>query len=45
MRLWKPPNPVDLMVIDGAYHHELYDEPVYVDAAVERLTAFYRNHV
>ncbi|MGA5837459.1 alpha/beta hydrolase [Streptomyces pseudogriseolus] len=46
MRLWKlAPNPVDLMVIDGAGHYEMYDEPVYVDAAVERLTAFYTNYL
>ncbi|MCM3302340.1 alpha/beta hydrolase [Streptomyces pseudogriseolus] len=46
MRLWKlAPNPVDLMVIDGAGHYEMYDEPAYVDAAVERLTAFYTNHL
>ncbi|MFE7074697.1 alpha/beta hydrolase [Streptomyces sp. NPDC057620] len=46
MRLWKlAPNPVDLMVIDGAGHYEMYDEPVYVDAAVERLAGFYMNHL
>ncbi|GAA2532038.1 alpha/beta hydrolase [Streptomyces levis] len=44
MQLWKmAPNPVDLMVIDGAGHYEMYDEPEYVDAAVERLTSFYAN--
>jgi hypothetical protein len=32
---WKlAPNPVDLMVIEGAGHYEMYDEPEYVDAAV-----------
>ncbi|MBQ0854764.1 alpha/beta hydrolase [Streptomyces sp. BH-SS-21] len=46
MQLWKlAPNPVDLMVIDGAGHYEMYDEPVYVDAAVERLAGFYMNHL
>ncbi|KAA9154505.1 alpha/beta hydrolase [Amycolatopsis acidicola] len=46
MRLWKlAPNPVDLMVIDGAGHYEMYDEPEYVDAAVERLTDFYTNNL
>ncbi|SCG58655.1 alpha/beta hydrolase [Micromonospora humi] len=46
MRLWKlAPNPVDLMVIDGAGHYEMYDEPAYVDAAVDRLTSFYTNNL
>lgn len=46
MKLWKlAPNPVDLLVIEGAGHYEMYDEPVYVDQAVERLTAFYRDHL
>lgn len=46
MRLWKlAPNPVDLMVIDGAGHYEMYDEPEYVDAAVARLVGFYSEHL
>ncbi|MEU0136890.1 alpha/beta hydrolase [Streptomyces sp. NPDC006296] len=46
MRLWElAPDPVDLMVIDGAGHYEMYDEPAYVDAAVDRLTAFYVSHL
>ncbi|MEU0911176.1 alpha/beta hydrolase [Streptomyces althioticus] len=46
MQLWKTaPNPVDLMVIDGAGHYEMYDEPAHVDAAVERLAGFYANHL
>ncbi|MFJ6851301.1 alpha/beta hydrolase [Streptomyces sp. NPDC091271] len=46
MQLWKlAPNPVDLMMIDGAGHYEMYDEPEYVDAAVERLTNFYVNNL
>ncbi|MFJ9622114.1 alpha/beta hydrolase [Streptomyces sp. NPDC101181] len=46
MRLWKlAPNPVDLMVVDGAGHYEMYDEPEYVDAAIERLTTFYMNNL
>ncbi|MFE2941874.1 alpha/beta hydrolase [Streptomyces sp. NPDC059255] len=46
MQLWKlAPNPVDLMVIDGAGHYEMYDEPAYVDAAVERLTDFYVDNL
>ncbi len=45
-QLWKlAPNPVDLMVIDGAGHYEMYDEPEYVDAAIERLTSFYVNNL
>ncbi|MCD9586457.1 alpha/beta hydrolase [Streptomyces sp. 8ZJF_21] len=46
MQLWKlAPNPVDLMVIDGAGHYEMYDEPEYVDAAVDRLANFYLNNL
>ncbi|NUH36940.1 alpha/beta hydrolase [Streptomyces samsunensis] len=46
MQLWKlAPNPVDLMVIDGAGHYEMYDEPEYVDAAVDRLADFYLNNL
>ncbi|MFG2578773.1 alpha/beta hydrolase [Streptomyces malaysiensis] len=46
MQLWKlAPNPVDLMVIDGAGHYEMYDEPEYVDAAVDRLVNFYLNNL
>ncbi|MFJ8806339.1 alpha/beta hydrolase [Streptomyces sp. NPDC102490] len=46
MQLWKTaPNPVDLMVIEGAGHYELYDVPEYVDAAVERLTGFYYDNL
>lgn len=46
MRLWElAPNPVDLMVIDGAGHYEMYDVPEYVDAAVDRLAAFYSDHL
>lgn len=46
MQLWKlAPNPVDLLVIDGAGHYEMYDEPEYVDAAVERLVNFYSTNL
>ncbi len=46
MALWeKAPNPVDLMVVDGAGHYEMYDEPRYVDRAVDRLAAFYSDHL
>ncbi|WPB95666.1 alpha/beta hydrolase [Streptomyces malaysiensis] len=46
MQLWKlAPNPVDLMEIDGAGHYEMYDEPEYVDAAVDRLVNFYLNNL
>lgn len=46
MRLWKlAPNPVDLMVIEGAGHYEMYDEPEYVDAAADRLVDFYSDHL
>ena len=46
MQLWRlAPNPVDLMVIDGAVHYEMYDKPEYVNAAVERLTSFYVDNL
>ncbi|WP_249124839.1 alpha/beta hydrolase [Saccharopolyspora erythraea] len=46
MQLWKlAPNPVDLMVIEGAGHYEMYDEPEYVDAAVDRLVNFYSDRL
>jgi uncharacterized protein len=42
MRLWElAPNPVDVMVVEDAGHYEMYDEPEYVDKAVDRLTDFY----
>ncbi len=46
MALWAlAPNPVDLMVLEGAGHYEMYDEPRYVDQAIDRLVAFYRAHL
>ena len=46
MKLWEiAPNPVDLMVIDGAGHYEMYDEPEYVDAATGRLANFYSSNL
>lgn len=46
MQLWKlAPNPADLMVIDGAGHYEMYDEPEYVDTAVDRLVSFYSSNL
>jgi fermentation-respiration switch protein FrsA (DUF1100 family) len=33
------------MVIDGAGHYEMYNEPAYVDAAVDRLASFYANNL
>jgi fermentation-respiration switch protein FrsA (DUF1100 family) len=46
MQLWKlAPNPVDLMVIESAGHYEMYDEPEYVDAAVDRLADFYSDNL
>jgi fermentation-respiration switch protein FrsA (DUF1100 family) len=45
-RLWKmAPNPVDLMVVDGAGHYEMYDVPEYVDAAADRLANFYTAYL
>ncbi|KJQ52702.1 alpha/beta hydrolase [Microbacterium sp. SA39] len=46
MKLWSlAPNPVDLLVIKGAGHYEMYDEPRYVDQAVGRLAAFYGEYL
>ncbi len=45
-QLWEAaPNAVDLLVVDGAGHYEMYDVPAYVDAAVERLATFYDRHL
>jgi fermentation-respiration switch protein FrsA (DUF1100 family) len=46
MKLWEmAPNPIDLMVVEGAGHYEMYDVPEYVDAAVDRLIEFYSTHL
>ncbi|MFD5825667.1 alpha/beta hydrolase [Lentzea sp. NPDC060358] len=46
LRLWRAaPNPVDLMVVEGAGHYEMYDVPEHVDAAVDRLAGFYETHL
>ena len=46
MRLWDlAPNPVDLFVVEGAGHYDMYDEPRYVGQAVDRLTGFFRHHL
>lgn len=46
MKLWElAPNPVDLMIVDGAGHYEMYDVAEYVDKAVDRLAEFYREHL
>lgn len=46
MRLWElAPNAVDLLVVEGAGHYEMYDVPEYVDAAVDRLAGFYAEHL
>lgn len=38
-------NAEPLIVIDGAGHYDMYDEPRYVDEAVEHLVRFYRKHL
>ncbi|MEW5810768.1 MAG: alpha/beta hydrolase [Actinomycetota bacterium] len=46
MKLWQmAPNPVDLMVIEGAGHYEMYDVAEYVDQAVDRLADFYSEYL
>ena len=44
-RLQLAPNPIDLMIVEGAGHYEMYDVPDYVDQAVERLADFYHQHL
>ena len=34
-----------LFVIEGAGHYDLYDQPQYVDQAVERLDGFYKEYL
>lgn len=38
-------NAQDLFVVEGAGHYDMYDKPEYVDPAVERLEAFYNEHL
>lgn len=46
MKLWQlAPNPVDLMIVEGAGHYEMYDVAEYVDQAVDRLAEFYQAHL
>ena len=46
MQLWeKAPNPVDLYIVEGAGHYEMYDVPDYVDQAIARLVPFYHEHL
>lgn len=35
----------DLLVMEGASHYDLYDNPRYVNPAVERFTEFYRKNL
>lgn len=35
----------DLLEMEGASHYDLYDNPKYVDPAVEKLTGFYRKNL
>lgn len=37
--------PKDFAVIDGAGHYDMYHVPAYVDQAVDRLVAFYEEHL
>ncbi|GAA3690294.1 alpha/beta hydrolase [Nonomuraea antimicrobica] len=41
----KVTGPKELVRIDGASHVDLYDRKEYVDPAVERLTAFFTEHL
>jgi fermentation-respiration switch protein FrsA (DUF1100 family) len=35
----------DLFIVDGASHYDLYDKPEYVNQAVEKLEAFYKENL
>lgn len=35
----------DLLVVEGASHYDLYDQPEPVRIAVEKLTSFYKEHL
>lgn len=41
----RAPNAEDLVVIEGARHYEMYDEPRYVDPTVEHLAAFFHKNL
>ena len=41
----RAPGPKDLLVVHGASHYDLYDRPEYVSQAVDRLGAFYTEHL
>ena len=41
----KAPGKKDLLVIDGASHYDLYDQPRYVDRAVRQPAGFYRGNL
>lgn len=44
LALWeKAPNAKDFHVVEGAGHYEMYDEPAYVQEAVEVLDTFYKG--
>lgn len=44
LALWeKAPNAKDFHVVEGAGHYEMYDEPAYVQEAVEVLDTFYKD--
>lgn len=39
------PNPVEPLIVEGAGHYEMYDEPEYVGQAIERLSAFFGQYL
>ncbi|MHA3703174.1 alpha/beta hydrolase [Jatrophihabitans sp. YIM 134969] len=41
----RAPHTVDLVVVEGAGHYQLYDEPRFVDPVADRLAGFYREHL
>ncbi|AQA05472.1 dienelactone hydrolase [Mycobacterium sp. MS1601] len=46
MKLWEmAPNPIDLLVVEGAGHYEMYDVPQFVEQAIDRLVAFFGEYL
>ncbi|PZE63021.1 alpha/beta hydrolase [Curtobacterium sp. MCPF17_001] len=46
LALWeKAPNAKNFHVVEGAGHYEMYDEPKYVNEAVQTLNTFFQQHL
>ena len=38
-------NKKDFFIVEGAGHYDMYDQPQYVDQAVEKLQGFYKEYL